>query len=157
MGILGDINSFPARFNIDQAIGVYVEVGRETAMNPTVGLIHGLENQITRLPQAVTKLEQGIEETWQEYRHAVSALKQPFKHADALHKARWDVERIGREMRGEDNPQPTFDAELETMQKIQRANSPIPSGTHIKRPYIDVSVASTRRGASTIQQNELGR
>ena len=80
--------------------------------SPKVRLVQRLENHITRLPQAVKKLEQGIKETRQDYLDAASALKRPFKHADALHKARWDVERIGREMRGGENPQPTFDAEL---------------------------------------------
>lgn len=157
MGILGDINSSPVRFHIDQAPGVYVEVGRETAMNPNVGLIQRLENQITRLPQAVVKLEQGIEETRQEYRDAAEALREPFKHANALQVARWEVERIGREMRGEENPQPTFDAELKAMQKIQRANSPVPAGTRGSTPATEPAVASTRRGASTGDRADMER
>ncbi|WP_286166924.1 helicase-related protein [Arthrobacter sp. AQ5-05] len=157
MGILGDIDSSPVRFTIDQAPGVYVEVGRETAKNPNVGLIQRMENQITRLPQAVKKLEQGIEETRQEFRDAASALKQPFKHADALHQARWDVERIGREMRGEENPQPTFDAELKAMQKIQRANSPVPVGTRSTTPAVEATPAQPRTEISSPQRDGVDR
>nr|AXV46415.1 helicase [Arthrobacter sp.] len=157
MGVLGDINSSPVRFNIDQAPGVYVEVGRETAMNPNVGLIQRLENQITRLPQAVVKLEQGIGETRQEYRDAAAALKEPFKHADALHKARWDVERIGRQMRGEENPQPTFDTELKAMQKIQRANSPVPVGTRSVTPAVEAKPAQARTEIGNPQRDGMDR
>lgn len=157
MGILGDIHSSPVRFHIDQAPGVYVEVGRETAMNPNVGLIQRLENQIIRLPQAVVKLENTIEETRQEYRDAAAALREPFKHAEALQIARWDVERISRQMRGEENPHPTFDAELKAMQKIQRANSPVPAGTRISTPATEPAVASIRRGASNVSREEMER
>lgn len=36
-----------------------------------------------------------------------------FKHQDAQEAARWEVERIGRAMRGEEMPQPSLDPDLE--------------------------------------------
>ncbi|KAA0973370.1 hypothetical protein FQ154_18510 [Paeniglutamicibacter gangotriensis] len=126
-------------------------------MNPNVGLIQRLEKQVTRLPQAVVKLENAIEETRQEYRDAATVLKQPFKYADALHKARWAVERIGRQMRGEENPQPTLDAELKVMQKIQRANSPVPIGTRSATPAVEAKPAQARTEISSPQRDGMDR
>lgn len=37
--------------------------------------------------------------------------------------------RIGRQMSGEDNPQPTFDADLEAMRRVQRVSFPSPPVT----------------------------
>lgn len=45
-----------------------------------------------------------------------------------LPKDSWDAEQIGREMRGEGNPQPTFDEEFQAMKKIRRADYPVPTG-----------------------------
>lgn len=120
--ILGNLDGSPVRFHIDGAPGVLVETTREHALHPNVGLITQLENRIIGLPAAVTRQEQRIEEARQEYRDATAALKEPFKHEDALRAARWDVERIGRQMSGEEAPQPTFDAEFETIRRLQRAS-----------------------------------
>ncbi|MCQ9165485.1 helicase-related protein [Arthrobacter sp. STN4] len=147
LGILGDINSSPVRFQIDQAPGVYVEVRRDAALNPNVGLITRLENQVVRLPQAVAIQEQKIEEARQDYRDAVTALREPFKHEEALKSARWEVERIGREMRGEEAPQPTFDAELEALRRSQRADFPAPAGQRLKTATMDTSVNKTYRSS----------
>lgn len=124
--ILSDIGSSPVRFHIDGAPNVLVETSRDRAMNPNVGLITQLENRITSLPKEVTKQEQRIEEARQEYRDATAGLKEPFKHDEALKNARWDVERIGWQMSGEEAPQPNFDAAFETNRRLQRANSPLP-------------------------------
>lgn len=126
MAIMGNLDGSPVRFHIDGAPGVHVETTRERALNPNVGLITQLENRITSLPKAVTQQEQRIEEARQEYRDASATLKEPFKHEDALKAARWDVERIGRQMSGEDTPQPTFDDEFQTIRRLQRANNPLP-------------------------------
>lgn len=126
MAIMGNLDGSPVRFQIDGAPGVHVETTRERAMNPNVGLITQLENRITSLPKAVTQQEQRIEEARQEYRDASATLKEPFKHEDALKAARWDVERIGRQMSGEETPQPTFDAEFETIRRLQRLSFPSP-------------------------------
>jgi ribosomal protein L16/L10AE len=48
----------------------------------------------------------------------------PSKHQDALDAARWEVERIGRAIRGEEAPQPTLDPELEALKKRMRINFP---------------------------------
>ena len=142
MGVLGDINSSPVRFHIDQAPGVYVEVRRKAALNPNVGLITRLENQIVRLPQTVAKEEQKIQDARQDYRDAATALKEPFKHEEALKSARWEVERIGRAMRGENNPQPTFDTDLEALRKSHRSDFPAPAG---QRPQASNSASSVHR------------
>nr|WP_176704916.1 helicase-related protein [Arthrobacter sp.] len=157
MAILGDINSSPVRFHIDQAPGVYVEVRRDAALNPNVGLITRLENQVMRLPQAVTKQEQTIEEARQEYRDAATALREPFKHEDALKSTRWEVERIGREMRGEDAPQPTFDAELEALRKSHRSDFPSPAGQRQTTPASDSMAGNTARSTGPQRSDGMDR
>lgn len=157
MAILGDINSSPVRFHIDQTPGVYVEVRRDAALNPNVGLITRLENQVMRLPQAVTKQEQKIEEARQEYRDAATALREPFKHEDALKSTRWEVERIGREMRGEDAPQPTFDAELEALRKSHRSDFPSPAGQRQTTPASDSMAGNTARSTGPQRSDGMDR
>lgn len=44
----------------------------------------------------------------------------PFKHQDALDAARWEVERIDRTMRGEDQPPPILDPKLEALKNRMR-------------------------------------
>ena len=73
-----------------------MELKRNDALFPIVGVIQRLENQVKRLPVQVVKLEQKIEEARQEYRDAVTALRQPFEHLEALEGAKWEVERITR-------------------------------------------------------------
>ncbi|MEG9250171.1 helicase-related protein [Arthrobacter sp. Soc17.1.1.1] len=114
---------------IEGAPGVAVELKRNDALFPTVGVVQRLENQITRLPDEVVKRERQLEEARQEYRDAANALKQPFKHTEALEKAKWEVERISREMRGEDAAQITLTPELEDLKRHMRMafpNSPKP-------------------------------
>ncbi|WP_253905905.1 hypothetical protein [Arthrobacter sp. H5] len=111
---------------IEGASGVAVELKRNDALFPTVGVIQRLENQVTRLPDEVVKRERQLEETRQEYRDAVTALNQPFKHTEALEKAKWEVERISREMRGEDGSQTTLTPELEDLKRHMRVAFPNP-------------------------------
>nr|AXV46528.1 helicase [Arthrobacter sp.] len=139
MAIMGDSASSPVRFELDGAPGVYTEVSRQTALNPNPGLITRLENLVTRLPQTAAKMERDIESTRQEYRDAETALKTPFKHADALQNAQWDVERISRVMLGEENPQPSFDTDMAAARKLQRANNPVPIGADLTTPATQAS------------------
>ncbi|MHA7146494.1 helicase-related protein [Arthrobacter sp. TmT3-37] len=111
---------------IEGAPGVAVELKRNDALFPTVGVIQRIENQVTRLPDEVVKRERQLEEARQEYRDAANALKQPFKHTDALQTAKWEVERINREMRGEDGAQTVLTAELEELRRDMRLATPTP-------------------------------
>lgn len=111
---------------IEGASGVAVELKRNDALFPTVGVIQRLENQVMRLPDEVVKRERQLEEARQEYRDAANALKQPFKHTDALQTAKWEVERINREMRGEDGAQTVLTAELEELRRDMRLATPTP-------------------------------
>ncbi|MEX5262194.1 hypothetical protein [Kocuria sp. CPCC 205263] len=47
----------------------------------------------------------------------------PFKHQDALDAAWWEVGRIGGTLRGEAEPQPFLDPELEALKKTMRPGS----------------------------------
>ncbi|WJZ68487.1 helicase-related protein [Kocuria rosea] len=123
-GNLADLSASPVELRIDDAPGVAVEVTRATSLNPSVGMIQRLENQVRALPEEVTKREAGLESARQEAVDAREALGVPFKHQDALEAARWEVERIGRAMRGEETPQPTLDPELEALKKRMRINFP---------------------------------
>jgi hypothetical protein len=114
---------------IEGAPGVAVELKRNDALFPTVGVIQRIENQVMRLPDEVVKCERELEDARQEYRDAANALKQPFKHTEALEKATWEVERISREMRGEYAAQTTLTPELEELKRHMRMafpNSPKP-------------------------------
>lgn len=124
--IPSDLSSSPVEFRLDDAPGISVEVTRDAARNPSVGLIQRLENQVRRLPEAVVKHEQRIEEARQEYRDAAAALGQPFKHEAALAEARRNVERINQQMAGHDEVQPALDPELEALQKLRQAAFPAP-------------------------------
>ena len=123
-GNLADLGASPVELRIDDAPGVAVEVTRATSLNPSVGMIQRLENQVRALPEEVTKREARLASARQEVVDAGEALDVPFKHQDALEAARWEVERIGRAMRGEDEPQPTLDPELEALKKRMRINFP---------------------------------
>lgn len=107
-----EVGASRVELQIDGAPGISVELKRNDVLFPIVGVIQRLENQVKRLPVQVVKLEQKIEEARQEYRDAVTALRQPFEHLEALEGAKWEVERITRGMNGEENPQPTIDPEL---------------------------------------------
>ncbi|WP_417221207.1 helicase-related protein [Arthrobacter sp.] len=157
MAILGNLDGSSVRFHIDGAPGVLVETTRERALNPNVGLITQLENRITGLPKAVTRQEQRIEEARQEYRDAAATLKEPFKHEEALKKARWDVERIGRQISGEEAPQPTFDAELETIRRLQRASFPAAPATGSKPSTVPAASSAQLERSSTVQRDEMER
>ncbi|MEG9250329.1 helicase-related protein [Arthrobacter sp. Soc17.1.1.1] len=119
-----DLGSSRVELQIDGAPGVAVELKRTDALFPTVGVIQRLENQVKRLPDEVARLEQKIEEARQEYRDAATALRQPFKYAETLDAAKWDVERITRTMNGEENPQPTIDPELLAHRRRMREQFP---------------------------------
>lgn len=123
-GNLADLSASPVELRIDDAPGVAVEVTRATSLNPSVGMIQRLENQVRALPEEVTKREARLVAAHQEVVDAQEALDVPFKHQDALEAARWEVERIGRAMRGEETPQPTLDPELEALKKRMRLESP---------------------------------
>ncbi|WIG19338.1 helicase-related protein [Kocuria rosea] len=123
-GNLADLSASPVELRIDDAPGVAVEVTRATSLNPSVGMIQRLENQVRALPEEVTKREARLASARQEVVDAREALDVPFKHQEALEAARWEVERIGRAMRGEDEPQPTLDPELEALKKRMRINFP---------------------------------
>ncbi|MUK02969.1 helicase [Vibrio cholerae] len=123
---LVDIASSRVELRIEGAPGVAVELKRTDALFPTVGVIQRLENQVRKLPEEVVALEHRIEEARQEYRDAATALREPFKHADALDTAKWEVERIGREMRGEDSAQTTLTPELEALKRATRSSFPTP-------------------------------
>ncbi|MCC5781730.1 hypothetical protein CRM73_01970 [Kocuria sp. CCUG 69068] len=123
-GNLTDLSASPVELRIDDAPGVAVEVTRATSLNPSVGMIQRLENQVRALPEEVTKREARLGSARQEVVDAREALDVPFKHQEALESARWEVERIGRAMRGEETPQPTLDPELEALKKRMRINFP---------------------------------
>ncbi|MEX5265898.1 helicase-related protein [Kocuria sp. CPCC 205231] len=123
-GNLADLSASPVELRIDDAPGVAVEVTRATSLNPSVGMIQRLENQVRALPEEVTKREARLASARQESVDAREALDVPFKHQEALEAARWEVERIGRAMRGEETPQPTLDPELEALKKRMRINFP---------------------------------
>lgn len=123
-GNLADLGASPVELRIDDAPGVAVEVTRATSLNPSVGMIQRLENQVRALPEEVTKREARLASARQEVVDAREALGVPFKHQEALEAARWEVERIGRAMRGEGTPQPTLDPELEALKKRMRINFP---------------------------------
>ncbi|WP_253907994.1 helicase-related protein [Arthrobacter sp. H20] len=121
-----DMGASRVELQIEGAPGVAVELKRTDALFPTVGVIQRLENQVTRLPDEVVKRERQLEEARQEYRDATTALNQPFKHTEALEAARWDVERIGREMRGEDAAQTSLTPDLEELKRHMRLSFPKP-------------------------------
>lgn len=123
-GNLADLSASPVELRIDDAPGVAVEVTRATSLNPSVGMIQRLENQVRALPEEVTKREARLGSARQEAVNAREALEVPFKHQEALEAARWEVERIGRAMRGEETPQPSLDPELEALKKRMRINFP---------------------------------
>ncbi len=123
-GNLADLSASPVELRIDDAPGVAVEVTRATSLNPSVGMIQRLENQVLKLPEEVTKRETRLAAAHQEVADARAALDVPFKHQEALDAARWEVERIDRAMRGEQTPQPTLDPELEALKKRMRINFP---------------------------------
>ena len=121
-----DIGSSRVEMQIEGAPGVAVELKRTDALFPTVGVIQRLENQVTRLPNEVVKRERQLEEARQEYRDAATALNQPFKYTEALEDARWEVERISREMRGEDGAQTSLTPELDELKRQMRSSFPNP-------------------------------
>ncbi|MHA7241261.1 helicase-related protein [Arthrobacter sp. TMS1-12-1] len=121
-----DIGASKVELQVEGAPGVAVELKRTDALFPTVGVIQRLENQVRRLPEEVTALQNRIEEARQEYRDAATALREPFKHGKALEAAKWDVERIGREMRGEDPAQTTLAPDLEALKRATRSSFPTP-------------------------------
>ncbi|WJZ68603.1 helicase-related protein [Kocuria rosea] len=123
-GNLADLSASPVELRIDDAPGVAVEVTRATSLNPSVGMIQRLENQVLKLPEEVTTRETRLAAAHQEVADARAALDVPFKHQEALDAARWEVERIDRAMRGEETPQPTLDPELEALKKRMRINFP---------------------------------
>lgn len=122
-----DLPSSPVRICLNDAPGIHVEVTREAAQNPSVGLIQRLENQVRRLPEAVARQEQSIEEARQEYRDAAAALREPFKHADALTEARRNVEKINEQMAGRNPDKPALDPELEAVRNRTRTSFPAKS------------------------------
>lgn len=121
-----DIGASKVELQVEGAPGVAVELKRTDALFPTVGVIQRLENQVRRLPEEVTALQNRIEEARQEYRDAATALREPFKHGKALEAAKWDVERIGRAMRGEDPAQTTLAPDLEALKRATRSSFPTP-------------------------------
>lgn len=123
-GNLADLSASPVELRIDDAPGVAVEVTRATSLNPGVGMIQRLENQVRALPEEVTKREARLASARQEVVDAREALGVPFKHQEALEAARWEVERIDRAMRGEEEPQPSLDPELEALKKRMRISFP---------------------------------
>ncbi|WP_257879869.1 hypothetical protein [Kocuria flava] len=123
-GNLADLGASPVELRIDDAPGVAVEVTRATSLNPSVGMIQRLENQVMKLPEEVTKREARLVAAHQEVEDARAALEVPFKYQDALEAVRWEVERIGRAMRGEETPQPSLDPELEALKKRMRISFP---------------------------------
>lgn len=122
--ILGDLSSSPVELRIQDAPGIAVEVKRVDSLFPTIGLIQRLENQVLRLPQESAKQERLIEEARQDYRDAATALAEPFKHADALEAARYEVARVARALRGEDPEQTSLDPELEALKRDMRLSYP---------------------------------
>jgi predicted RNase H-like nuclease (RuvC/YqgF family) len=136
---------------IEGAPGVAVELKRNDVLFPTVGVIQRLENQVTRLPDEVVKRERQLEEARQECRDAANALKQPFKHTDALQTAKWEVERINREMRGEDGAQTVLTAELEELRRDMRLVTPTAerSGSPVQLPPSQQSDAVHRTKAAS--------
>lgn len=154
--IMGNLDGSPVRFHIDGAPGVHVETTRERARNPNVGLITQLENRITGLPKVVTRQEQRIQEARQEYRDASATLKEPFKHEEALKAARWDVERIGRQMSGEDAPQPTFDTEFETIRRLQRVSFPSPPVADSKPSSSPAANPQTKQAQQARENEGIG-
>ncbi|MBG6218980.1 N12 class adenine-specific DNA methylase [Arthrobacter sp. CAN_A6] len=121
-----EIGASRVEMQIEGAPGVAVELKRNDVLFPTVGVIQRLENQVTRLPDEVGKRERQLEEARQEYRDAATALNQPFKYTDALDKAKWDVERVNREMRGEDGAQTSLTPELDELKRHMRSSFPNP-------------------------------
>ncbi|MHA7146436.1 helicase-related protein [Arthrobacter sp. TmT3-37] len=119
-----DMGASRVDLQIDGAPGISVELRRNDSLFPTVGVIQRIENQVARLPEEVVKHEKRIEEARQEWRDSSQALKQPFKHTEALEAAKWEVERITRTMNGEENPQPTIDPELLAHRRRMRLESP---------------------------------
>ncbi|WP_442910118.1 helicase-related protein [Kocuria sp. cx-116] len=123
-GNLTDLGASTVELRIDDAPGVTVDVTRATSLNPSVGMIQRLENQVRALPEEVTKRQARLASARQEAEDARQALDVPFKHQDALEAARWEAERIGRAMRGEQTPQPTLGPELEALKKRMRVDFP---------------------------------
>lgn len=123
-GNLADLSASPMELRIDDAPGVAMEVTRATSLNPSVGMIQRLENQVRALPEEVTRCEARLVAAHHEVADAREALDVPFKHQDALEVARWEVERTGRAMRGEEAPQPSRAPELEALKKRMRLESP---------------------------------
>ncbi|MBO0910110.1 helicase [Arthrobacter sp. zg-ZUI122] len=152
-----DMGSSRVTLRIDDAPGVSVEVSRTASLFPTTGLIQRLENQVLRLPEEVSKQEQRIEEARQEYRDASAALRQPFKHTEALEAARWEVERIGRAMRGEKNPEPTLDPQLDKFKRLMSRSFPSPpvAGHSAQNPANAQRTESSQRDPN--RGGELGR
>lgn len=124
LGNLADLSTSPVELRIDDAPGVAVEVTRATSLNPGVGMIQRLENQVRALPEEVAKRETRLASARQEAEDARAALEVPFKQQDALEAARWEVERIDRAMRGDEEPQPSLDPELESLKKRTRISFP---------------------------------
>ncbi|MCM3487627.1 helicase C-terminal domain-containing protein, partial [Kocuria rosea] len=83
-GNLADLSASPVELRIDDAPGVTVEVTRATSLNPSVGMIQRLENQVRALPEEVTKREARLGSARQEVVDAREALDVPFKHQVAL-------------------------------------------------------------------------
>ena len=85
-GNLADLSASPVELRIDDAPGVAVEVTRATSLNPSVGMIQRLENQVRALPEEVTKREARLASARQEVVDAREALDVPIKHQDAAFK-----------------------------------------------------------------------
>jgi hypothetical protein len=133
---LADLNASLVELRLDDAPGVALEVLRAVSLNPNIGMIQRLENRVLKLPDEVASREQTLSAARQEVADAREALTAPFRHQDALEAARWEVERIDRQMRGEDQPQPTLDAELEVLKKQMRAQFPTASGAEPARGHV---------------------
>ena len=80
------------------------------------------------------------------------ALAEPFKHAEALEAARYEVERIAKAMRGEDAQQTDLDPEQEALRRDMR-----PSFPKAPQPGKAPIAASAAVPGTRVRGSQLGR
>lgn len=111
LGIMGELNGHQLRVIQHQAnsmeIGLSqveiriedtptegVKLARGAFASSGIGTIQRLENRIAKLPELVTAAQTRAQEAERELAHAEAGIGAPFKHADALHEAKAEVQRI---------------------------------------------------------------
>lgn len=96
-------------FAIDGVPRTHWRVDVETAAGEGIGLVRQFENHLERLAALAAQLRTDIETAQRDIAQAEEAQRKPFKHADALDRARATLQRVEATLEGSDqhDPAPT--------------------------------------------------